>query len=164
MLERIFSFRLLLKIEQDSVRVKASFDFLISKFDHDFERFRTAIDVKNKLLIRQRLTDSFLLCRWHNDNLHERKCESNAILWKIINETIWNENLERIEMIFKNKNHSKSSKSQNLIMSELVHCQSATREVRRLWYSAIDGPAMDRNWLVSELREITRLGASTSCN
>jgi hypothetical protein len=43
-------------------------------------------------------------------------------------------------------------------------CQSATREVRRLWYSAIGGPAMNRNWLVSKLREITRLKTSTSCN
>jgi hypothetical protein len=48
--------------------------------------------------------------------------------------------------------------------SEASFCQSATREVRRLWYSAIDGPAMNRNWLVSKLREITRLETSTSCN
>jgi hypothetical protein len=43
-------------------------------------------------------------------------------------------------------------------------CQSAIREVRRLWYSAIDDSAMIRNWLMSKLRKITRLKASTSCN
>ncbi len=55
--------------------------------------------------------------------MYEKKRESNAILWKIINEAIWNESLEWIEMIFKNKNHSRSSKSQNLIMSKLIHQQ-----------------------------------------
>jgi hypothetical protein len=96
---------------------------MISKFDHDLERFKIAIDLENKLFIRQWLIDSFLLCRWHNDNLYEKKRESNAIFWKIIDEAIWNENLEWIKMIFKNKNHSKSSKSQNLIMSKLIHQQ-----------------------------------------
>ncbi len=53
----------------------------------------------------------------------KKKRESNAILWEITNETIRNENSKEIEMIFKNKNHSKSSKSQNLIMSKLIHQQ-----------------------------------------
>jgi hypothetical protein len=46
----------------------------------------------------------------------------------------------------------------------LKTCQSAIREVRRLWYSAIGDSAMDRNWLMSKLRKITRLETSTSCN
>jgi hypothetical protein len=43
-------------------------------------------------------------------------------------------------------------------------CQSAIREIRRLWYSAIDDSAMNRNWLMSKLRKVTRLKTSTSCN
>jgi hypothetical protein len=57
-------------------------------------------------------------------NFHERKRESNAILWEIIDEEIRNENVKRIEMIFENKNYSKSSKLKNLTFSELVHFQN----------------------------------------
>jgi hypothetical protein len=94
---------------------------MISKFDHDSERFKIAGDLENKLLICQWLIDSFLLCRWHNDYLPERKSESNAIFWEIINETIRNENSKRIKMISENKNHSRSSQSKNLTLSEFVH-------------------------------------------
>jgi hypothetical protein len=97
---------------------------MISKFDHDFERFKIAVDLENKLLICQWLTDFFLLCRRHNDYLFEKKSESNAILWKIINEEIWNENFRRIEMIFRNKNNSKSSQQKNLIVSKFVHLEN----------------------------------------
>jgi hypothetical protein len=97
---------------------------LISKFDHDFERFRIAIDLENKLFICQWLTDSFLLCRRHNDYLFERKSESNAILWKITNEEIRNENAKRIKMIFENKNYLKSSQSKNLTLSRFVHFEN----------------------------------------
>ncbi len=98
MLERNFSTRLLLKIEQDFIRVKASFDSMISKFDHDSRRFESAINLRNKLSLCQWLADCFLLCRWHSDNLHERKHESNAILEKslmkrfeirVLNELKW---------------------------------------------------------------------------
>jgi hypothetical protein len=82
---------------------------MILKFDHDFERFKIAVDLESKLLICQWLTNSFLLCRRHSDYMSERKFESNAILWEITNEKIRNENFKEIEMIFKNKNNSKSS-------------------------------------------------------
>jgi tRNA A22 N-methylase len=97
---------------------------MISKFNHNSERFRIAIDLENKLLICQWLIDSFLLCRWHNDYLSERKSNSNAILWEITNETISNENFKEIEIIFKNKNNSRSSQQENLIVSELLHLQN----------------------------------------
>ncbi len=97
---------------------------MISKLDHDFEKFKVAVDFENELLICQWLTDSFLLCRWHNDYMSERKSESNAILWKITDETIRNKNAKEIEMVFENKNYSKSSQSKNLILSELVHFQN----------------------------------------
>jgi hypothetical protein len=45
-----------------------------------------------------------------------------------------------------------------------INCQSVIREIRRLWYSAIDDSAMNRNWSMSKLKEITRLKTSTSCN
>jgi hypothetical protein len=96
---------------------------MISKFDHDSERFRIAVDLENKLFICQWLIDFFLLFRRHNDYLFERKFESNAILWKITNEEIQNENFKRIEMIFKNKNNSKSNQQENLIVSKLLHLQ-----------------------------------------
>jgi hypothetical protein len=82
---------------------------MISKFDHDFEKFRIAVDFESKFFICQWLTDSFLLCRRHHDYLSEIKSEFNAILWKIINEEIRNENSKKIEMIFKSKNNSRSS-------------------------------------------------------
>jgi hypothetical protein len=97
---------------------------MISKFDHDSERFKIAVDLEDELLICQWLTDSFLLYRWHNDYMSERKSESNAILWKIINEKIRNENSKRIEMIFENKNNSRSSQQKNLIVSELVYLEN----------------------------------------
>ncbi len=97
---------------------------MISKFDHDSERFKIAVDFENKLLICQWLTDSFLLCRWHNNYLSERKSESNAILRKITNEEIRDENSRETEMIFRNKNNSKSSQQENLIVSELLHLQN----------------------------------------
>jgi hypothetical protein len=97
---------------------------MISKFDHSFERFRIAVDLENKLLIYQWLIDFFLLCRWHSDYLFERKFESNAILWKIINEEIWNKNSKEIEMIFRNKNNSKSNQQKNLTVFELVHLEN----------------------------------------
>ncbi len=89
-------------------------DSLISKFDHDFERFKIAMNFENRLFIYQWLTDFFLLCRRHNDYLFERKSESNAILWKIINEEIRNENTTEIEIILENKNYSRSNQSKNL--------------------------------------------------
>ncbi len=97
---------------------------MISKFDHDLERFKITVNLENELLIYQWLIDSFLLCRWHSDYMSERKSESNAILWKITDETIRNENSKRIEMIFKNKNNSKSSQQKNLIVSKLVHFEN----------------------------------------
>jgi hypothetical protein len=66
----------------------------------------------------------FFLCEWHNDHLHEKKRESNAILWEIINEEIWNENSRKIKMIFKNKDNLKSNKSQNLFMLKLIHFEN----------------------------------------
>jgi hypothetical protein len=39
----------------------------------------------------------------------KKKRESNTILWEITNEMIRNENFKEIEMIFKNKNNSKSN-------------------------------------------------------
>jgi hypothetical protein len=95
---------------------------MISKFDHDSERFKIAIDLENELLICQWLTNFFLLCKWHNDYMSKRKFESNAILWKITNEEIRNENSKKIEMIFENKNNSRSSK--NLTVSEFVHLEN----------------------------------------
>jgi hypothetical protein len=56
--------------------------------------------------------------------MSKRKSESNAILWKIINEEIRNKNSRRIEMIFENKNNSKSSQQKNLTVSELVHFEN----------------------------------------
>jgi hypothetical protein len=97
---------------------------MISKFDHDSERFKITIDFENELFICQWLIDSFLLCRWHNDYMSKRKSESNAILWKITNEKIQNENFKRIEIIFENKNNSKSSQQKNLIVSKLVHFEN----------------------------------------
>jgi hypothetical protein len=97
---------------------------MISKFDHDSERFKIAIDLRSKLLICQWLTDSFLLCRRHSDYLSERKFESNAILRKIINEEIRNEDFRKTEMIFKNKNNSWSSQQEKLIVSKLLHLQN----------------------------------------
>jgi hypothetical protein len=87
---------------------------MISKFDHDSERFKIAVDLESKLLICQWLIDFFLFCRWHNDYLSERKHESNEILEEIIDKEIWNEDSEKMKVIFRNKNHSKSKKSQNL--------------------------------------------------
>jgi hypothetical protein len=69
----------------------------------------------------------FFLCRWHNNNLYKEKRESNAILWKITNKEIWYENSEWIEVIFRNKDHLKSSKSQNLIVSKLIHQQDSDK-------------------------------------
>jgi hypothetical protein len=54
----------------------------------------------------------------------KKKSESNAILWKIINEEIRNENSRKIEMIFENKNNSKSSQQKNLTVSKLVHFEN----------------------------------------
>jgi hypothetical protein len=54
----------------------------------------------------------------------ETKSESNAILWKITNEEIRNENSKRIEMIFENKNNSRSSQQKNLTVSKLVHLEN----------------------------------------
>jgi hypothetical protein len=56
--------------------------------------------------------------------LSERKSESNAILRKITNEEIRDENSREIEMIFRNKNNSKSNQQKNLIVSELLHLQN----------------------------------------
>jgi hypothetical protein len=56
--------------------------------------------------------------------LSERKSESNAILRKITNEEIRDENSRETEMIFRNKNNSKSSQQENLIVSELLHLQN----------------------------------------
>jgi hypothetical protein len=56
--------------------------------------------------------------------LSERKSESNAILRKITNEEIRDENSRRLEMIFRNKNNSRSSQQENLIVSELLHLQN----------------------------------------
>jgi hypothetical protein len=53
-----------------------------------------------------------------------KKFESNEILWEIINEEIRNENFKENEMIFKNKNNSKSSQQKNLIVSKLVHFEN----------------------------------------
>ncbi len=100
---------------------------MISKFDHDSEIFKIAVDFENELLICQWLINFFLLCRWHSDNLHEEKFESNAILWKITYEAIWDKSLEWIKMIFKNKNHSRSSKSQNLTLSRFIHQQDSDK-------------------------------------
>jgi hypothetical protein len=97
---------------------------MISKFDHDFEKFRIAIDFENELFICQWLIDFFLLCRRQNDYLSKRKSKSNAIFWKIINEKIRNENSKEIEMIFRNKNNSKSKQQKKLIMSKLVHLEN----------------------------------------
>jgi hypothetical protein len=97
---------------------------MISKFDHDSERFKITVDLESELLICQWLTDSFLLCRWHSDYMSKRKFESNAILWKIINEEIRNENSKKIEMIFENKNNSRSSQQKNLTVSRLVHLEN----------------------------------------
>ncbi len=97
---------------------------MISKFDHDFERFKIAVDFENELFICQLLIDFFLLCRWHNDYMSKRKSESNAILWKIINEEIRNENSKKIEVIFENKNNSRSSQQKNLTVSKLVHFEN----------------------------------------
>jgi hypothetical protein len=95
---------------------------VISKFDHDSERFKIAIDFENKLFIYQWLIDFFLfLCRRHNDYLSERKSESNAILWKIINEEIRNENVKEIKVILENKNYSRSNQSKNLTLSRFIH-------------------------------------------
>jgi hypothetical protein len=66
----------------------------------------------------------FFLCRRHNDYLFERKSESNAILWKITDEMIRNENFKKIKMIFRNKNNSRSSQQENLIVSKLLHFQN----------------------------------------
>jgi hypothetical protein len=63
----------------------------------------------------------FFLCERHSDHLHERKHESNAILRKITNEEIRNENAKRIEVILENKNYSRSNQSKNLILSRFVH-------------------------------------------
>jgi hypothetical protein len=56
--------------------------------------------------------------------LFERKSESNAILRKIINEEIRDENSKESEMIFRNKNNSRSSQQENLTVSELLHLQN----------------------------------------
>jgi hypothetical protein len=53
--------------------------------------------------------------------LFERKFESNAILRKITNEEIRNENAKKIEMILENKNYLKSSQSKNLTLSRFEH-------------------------------------------
>jgi hypothetical protein len=63
----------------------------------------------------------FFLCEQHNNHLHERKRESNAIFWKITDEIIWNENVKRIEVILENKNYSRSSQSKNLTLSRFIH-------------------------------------------
>jgi hypothetical protein len=64
------------------------------------------------------------LCRRHNNYLSEIKFKLNAIRWKIINEEIRNENFKRIEIIFRNKNNSKSSQQKNLTVSKLVHLEN----------------------------------------
>ncbi len=97
---------------------------MISKFDYDSERFKIAVDLRNELLIRKWLIDFLFLCERHSDYLHEEKYESNAILWKITDKTIRNENVKKIEVIFENKNYSRSSQSKNLILSKLVHFQN----------------------------------------
>ncbi len=56
--------------------------------------------------------------------MHEEKRESNAILWKIINETIRNENVKKIEVIFENKNYSRSSQSKNSTLSRFVYFEN----------------------------------------
>ncbi len=66
----------------------------------------------------------FFLCRWHNDYMSKRKSEWNAILRKIINEEIRNENSKEIEMIFRNKNNSKSNQQENLIVLRFLHLQN----------------------------------------
>ncbi len=56
--------------------------------------------------------------------MSERKRESNAIIWEITEETIWNKNFEWVEMTFKNKILSRSSKSSNLTLSKFIHQQN----------------------------------------
>jgi hypothetical protein len=56
--------------------------------------------------------------------LSERKSESNAILRKITNEEIRDEDSRKTEMIFRNKNNSKSNQQENLTVSELLHLQN----------------------------------------
>jgi hypothetical protein len=56
--------------------------------------------------------------------LSERKSESNAILRKITNEEIRDENFRETEMIFRNKNNSRSNQQENLTVSELLHLQN----------------------------------------
>jgi hypothetical protein len=63
----------------------------------------------------------FFLCRRHNDYLFERKFKSNAILWKIINEKIRNENAKKMKVILENKNYSRSNQSKNLTWSRFIH-------------------------------------------
>ncbi len=104
---------------------------MISEFDYDFERFKIAIDLRSELLIYQWLTDSFFLCEWHNDNLHEEKFKSNEIFWEITNEEIWNEDFRKIKIIFKNKNNSRSNQQKNLIVSKFVHFENDKISSRR---------------------------------
>jgi hypothetical protein len=56
--------------------------------------------------------------------LSERKSESNAILRKITNEEIRDEDSKETEMIFRNKNNSRSNQQENLTVSELLHFQN----------------------------------------
>jgi hypothetical protein len=67
------------------------------------------------------MIDWFFLCERHNNYLHKRKRKLNAIFWEIINNTIRNKNVKKIEIIFENKNYSKSKQSKNLILSRFVH-------------------------------------------
>ncbi len=99
---------------------------MISKFDHDLEKFEIAINLRNKLLIRKWLIDfSFYV-----DDIMIICIKKNANRMRLFEKSLMKRfeiRVERIKEIFRNKNYSRSRKSQNLIVSRLLHQQNSDK-------------------------------------